>query len=187
MKNLFVIAFVAWLLFFNGLSLVTSFTKTAPAVITTGVQRVQQQPIQQQQPVQPVQPVQQAQVVPTLEPTAVPTVYVPPVYEPTLAPQVAAPTLEPTQVIVIPATRIPVRPMTVPTLEPLPTAKYPTAAMVYEVRENRDKGYPQDCVYVYTLHKRSCWSPGIHPSESDARWIVGMMEAGYIVGEPFND
>lgn len=179
MKNILLIGVVFWLLFLNGFSTLTAMIpNNAPQVIVSGANRVMQ--TVQSVKVQP-QPIQ-ANFIPV-----VPTIEIQPTTEPTSTP-VPLPTETP---VVIVVTALP-EAARMPTEVPLPTfppAIYPSADQQYAVHETTDKGYTCDCVYIYTLNKRVCWNPGIHPSEKDVRWIVGMTEAGHIKGEeiPVNE
>lgn len=73
-----------------------------------------------------------------------------------------------------------------PTATLLPTVapqRYPSASTAWTVRQATDGGYIRDCVYLPAQRKRVCWAPGVHPSDADAAWVVGMVEAGNIAGE----
>jgi hypothetical protein len=76
-----------------------------------------------------------------------------------------------------------------PTVTPLPTfepARFPSAKLQYAVHTVNDKGYEQECVYVYTISKKACLAPGKTFTEESARWLAGMMEAGNVEGEPIS-
>lgn len=175
MKNILLVIFVFWLLFLNGFSTIKNIIpnnaslNNAPQVIVNGANRVMQtvQPIQPAATIQarfvPVVPTQEQ---PTPEPTGTPV---------------------PTETPVVIVVRELPQAAKMPTVIPLPTippAVYPTENQQWALHTVPDKfGNMVDCVYIYTMNKRVCWSPGTHPSEKDVAWIVGMVEAGHIKGE----
>jgi hypothetical protein len=180
MRNIVIIGIVIWLLFLNGLTTVKNLTSGislggAPQVLVSGAQRV----IQTVQPARPplvaqapgvaggavVQPTPEVLMVEAPAPTELPTA-------------------TPTEVVIVPQ-GIP-EAAKMPTSTPLPTfeVRFPSANLQWAVHTVDDKGYPQECVYVYTINKRACLAPGKSFTDESAKWLAGMMEAGNVAGEP---
>lgn len=165
MRNIIIVALVAWLLFANGLSAIREATSNislgnAPQVVVNGAQRAMAT-------IQPPHPPAVPQV--PGEVPATPKVLL-----------VEAPAPTNAAAIVVPRGMPDLHPSTTPE----PTAAYPSADLRYAVHTVSDKGYEQECVVVYSLNKRACLAPGETFTDTSAQWLAGMVEAGHVAGEP---